>query len=82
MGALIKDYDDFRSRCWWWPDVQAYIDGSLPQGWAFSSAYDLDGRGLRYMVTFRRYEPPKEDSIYFDYSSGAIQISGCIPPEP
>lgn len=82
MGALYKDYEEFKDRCIWWPEVQRYIDAQLPMGWTFCGAFDLDGRGLKYLVTFRQYEPPASADVVFDYSSGSIQISGCIPCEP
>ena len=82
MNAVIKDYDSFRDKCWWWPEVQRYIDAQLPMGWTFCGAFNLDGRGLKYLVTFRQYEPPASADVVFDYSSGSIQISGCIPCEP
>ena len=65
-----------------YPCARVVRDLSLLQGWAFYSAFDLNGRGLKYMVTFRQYEPSASTDVVFDYSSGSIQISGCIPREP
>lgn len=81
MNTIIRDYEEFKDSCWWWPEVQKYIDGSLPQGWAFYSAFDLNGRGLKYMVTFRQFEPVEYLHIAFHNSSGVIRISGGAPGE-
>lgn len=75
MGKIISDYEEFKDDCYWWPEVDRYMYSTLQQGWTFCSAFDLDGRGLRYLVTFRHYEPPEKKDVYFDYRSGTIRIS-------
>jgi|GEM_PF-3157773 hypothetical protein len=78
MGAptIIKDWEEFKRWCWWWPQIQNWIDTELPTGYRFTEAFDVNRDCRKYMLTFKPWDPFK-DPVYniFDYTTGTLVVS-------